>query len=231
MPGLAYNGNNQNYPNYNMDTEASGVNPYNPDMRSPQAISQNEFGDFSNYGIDMNTPVTDGLPYGGAETVPQTQVQPLQGQVPQGEPLGKTSASPQFSDYGLNWGQGQSNALMDMPQQPTDGFAGTAGSTLSQAGAVSSAITTPWTQAAGIGLQAVGQGLSIYDKYQQRDQAKQNYEAQAAEYQRRLDIEGQDRAREQARLARQEGYFGADYARNLGSDLAGQYQGYRQGGQ
>jgi hypothetical protein len=83
--------------------------------------------------------------------------------------------------------------------------------------------------AASMGLKAVQLGADIYDKYQQRDQAKKNYEMMLAEYNRRQGIETEDRQREQGRLERQENYFISDSARNLGNELAATPQGYRKG--
>lgn len=89
----------------------------------------------------------------------------------------------------------------------------------------------PYLAGGGLALQAVGTGLDFYGKYQARDEADRRYKDAMAQYQEQLRVEQEDRAREAQRQQRQENYFGADYSQQLEDRFAGQYGGYRQGGQ
>ena len=108
--------------------------------------------------------------------------------------------------------------------QPNSGVS----SMVSDVANMASGPTMAFNPLVGTGLKAISLGASIYDKYQQRDAAKKNYESMLAEYNRRQKVETEDRAIEQARQARQESYFASDFAQDVGADRARAYKGYRQ---
>ena len=218
------------FPNYGM--LESGMQPYVPQSGSqqnpqfPQSVPLD-------YGNNMNYPdysmgtgeqgftqgASGGGGGGGANYMGMAQA-------------GLGSLNQLADAFGGGPPQQQQYTPEGMPlASPETGAAGKWGSGLDAAGNVGLASGNPYGMIAGGVAKVAGMGLSLYDKSNQRDQAKENYELMMAEYKRRQRIEEEDRAREQGRLERQEGYFGADYARNLGTELAGDWQGYRQGGQ
>jgi len=125
------------------------------------------------------------------------------------------------------------NPQATMMQAPTlqDTYQGSAtGDALNTAGSGAIATGNPYGMVAGLALKGIGKGMDIYGKYKAREEARERYEQELELYKIAQAQEAADRASDARRLDRQEGYFGADYARALGSELAGQYSGVRQGG-
>jgi hypothetical protein len=187
-------------------------------------MPQLQYGDnlnYPNYGMDPANLNAGMDPY-----VPEAaQGQPTYGEsgFPSSMPLGPNNNNLNYPTYGQDLG---------LPQySPEQSGVGTASQTLDTAGNVGLMSGNPYGMVAGGVAKLASQGLGLYDKMNQRDQAKKNYEMMLAEYERRQAIEQADRQREQGRQERQEGYFGADYAFNLGQKLADQYTGQRVGGQ
>lgn len=124
-----------------------------------------------------------------------------------------------------------SSALSAMPMPGSGGGDGTMGAVsggLDVAGNVGLASGNPYGMAVGGAAKLAGMGLGMYGKYQAREEAKKKYEMELAEYRRAKKLEEEDRRRELERQKLQSSYYASDFASNLGSELSGQYQGYRQ---
>jgi len=209
------------YPSYTPETRSAlGQSQYNSTaapsapsaMPSNTPLSYGNNANYPSYGMENNAPSGGGgLDY---MSMAGAGLDGLQNMTDSAGPQ-----APQMSPEG-------------MPMQaPEMGTSGKIGGGLDAAGNVAMASGNPYAMAAGGAAKLAGMGLSLYDKNNQRKEAKKNFRKMMDEYERRQAVEREDRAMEKRRLERKEGYFGADYARNLGTELAGQYQGYRQGGQ
>jgi len=113
---------------------------------------------------------------------------------------------------------------------PTGDVLGAGGDTLGEASKIPGP-QQPYLATASALTSIVGTGFDIYGKYQQRQQAQQQYQDAVREWERQRIIEEEDRQREIMRQQRQEAYFGGQYSQGLEDRFAGAYGGYRQGGQ
>jgi len=142
--------------------------------------------------------------------------------------MAATGNAPPGTSGGMNYG-GMASALSSMPMPQMDGGGGGAISGgLDTVGNMGLASGNPYGMAAGGVAKLASMGVGMYGKYKARDEAKKAYEDKLAEYKRAQKIEAEDRKREMERQKLQSSYYASDFASNLGSELSGQYQGYRQ---
>lgn len=141
--------------------------------------------------------------------------------------MAATGNNPPGTSGGMNYG-GMASALSSMPMPQMGGTSGAISGGLDAAGNVGLSSGNPYGMVAGGAAKLASMGVGLYGKYQARDDAKKAYEEKLAEYNRAKKIEEDDRRRELERQQLQSSYYASDFASNLGSELSGQYQGYRQ---
>lgn len=147
--------------------------------------------------------------------------------------------SPELSGYGEYYKPSVDLGGMDNLQAPSNAGQNAnmvssgldAASSVAGAGANIPGPQQPFVAGASLALKGAGTIAGIYGKYQERAEAKQKYDAALKQWESAERDRIADKAREEKRKQRQEGYFASEFNQGLQDRLASTYGGYRVGGQ
>ncbi|MFO7890681.1 MAG: hypothetical protein R6V04_10120 [bacterium] len=143
------------------------------------------------------------------------------------------SPFPQYQGGGSQLSYGNNLNYPAYGGQGTENLYESGGQVANEAGdtAISNSQGNPYAIAAGAVSKVGGTISSIYGKYKARQEAEERYKQKLRIYEQRERERLADKAREEARRNRQEGYFASEFNQDLMDRLPGTPVGYRVGGQ